>query len=78
MGGIKKKEKASVTFQSEYRQSSEGGMHFALVPAEVKRQFAERGSARVVATIGNLEPFQCGLMPYRNGDGYLIINKARQ
>lgn len=36
------------------------------------------GTARIVATIGSLEPFQCGLMPYRNGDGYVIINKARQ
>lgn len=53
-------------------------MHFAPVPAAVKQKFAERGTARIVATIGNLEPFQCGLMPYRNGAGYIIINKARQ
>lgn len=68
----------AIRFQSEYRQSSKGGMHFTLVPAEVRKQFTERGTARVVATIGALAPFQCGLMPMKTGERYLIINKARQ
>lgn len=68
----------AIHFTTEYRRSSEGGMHYALVPAEVKKQFAERGTARVVAAIGSLTPFQCGLMPMKTGEGYLIINKARQ
>lgn len=68
----------TAAFEAEYRQSSEGGMHFVLVPASVKNQFAERGIARVVAQVDDLSPFQCGLMPYRNGDGYIILNKGRQ
>lgn len=53
-------------------------MHYVLVPAEVRQQFYTKGPARVVATIGSLAPFQCGLMPMRTGEGYLIVNKARQ
>lgn len=53
-------------------------MHYVLVPAEIRQQFYTKGPARVVATIGPLEPFQCGLMPMRTGQGYLIVNKARQ
>jgi len=67
-----------VSFTSTYHQSSEGGMHYVAVPAEVRSQFYTKGPARVVATIGSLEPFQCGLMPMRTGEGYLIVNKARQ
>lgn len=75
---MKKKKNAAVSFTGEYHKSSEGGMHFVTVPAAVKRRFAERGTARVVATIGHLAPFQCGLMPVKGGDGYLIVNKTRQ
>ncbi len=53
-------------------------MHFVTVPAEVRSEFLTKGPARVVATIGTLEPFQCGLMPNSNGEGYIIVNKARQ
>ena len=53
-------------------------MHYILVPAEIRQLFYTKGPARVVATIGSLEPFQCGLMPMRTGEGYIIVNKARQ
>ena len=53
-------------------------MHYVLVPPEIRSQFAKKGVVRVVATIGNLEPFQCGLLPMRTGEGYLIVNRARQ
>ncbi len=67
-----------ISFQAEYRRSSKGGMHFVIVPPEVRQQFAAKGNARVVAAIGTLEPFQCGLMPLTTGEGYMIVNKARQ
>lgn len=67
-----------ISFEGEYRQSSKGGMHFVIVPETVRRQFTEKGNTRVVAAIGALEPFQCGLMPLTTGEGYLIVNKARQ
>lgn len=53
-------------------------MHYVSVPTKVRQQFYTKGPARVVATIGSPEPSQCGLMPIRTGDGYLIVNKARQ
>jgi len=65
-------------FTAKYRQSREGGYHYLAVPAAIKQQFAVKGTARVVATIGNLPPFQCGLMPMKSGEGLLLINKARQ
>lgn len=75
---MKKKSPENISFQGEYRQSSKGGMHFVIVPAEVRKQFAAKGNARVIATIGALEPFQCGLLPLTTGEGYMIVNKARQ
>jgi len=75
---MKKKSPQAVSFEGEYRQSSKGGMHFVIVPQGVRLQFAERGNARVVASVGALEPFQCGLLPLTTGEGYLIVNKARQ
>ena len=75
---MKQSLKSAVRFIAEYRQSSQGGMHYALVPAAVRKQFVAKGTARVVATIGRLVPFQCGLMPMKTGEGYLIINKTRQ
>lgn len=53
-------------------------MHYVLVPAEIRQQFYTKGPARIVAAIGPLEPFQCGLMPMKTGEGYVIVNKARQ
>ena len=65
-------------FSAEYRLSSEGGIYFVQVPAEVKRQFAIKGTPRVIAAIGELEPFHCGLMPMKSGEGLIFINKERQ
>ncbi len=76
--GMKKKQSDGISFTGEYHKSSEGGMCFISVPEAVKRLIAPRGTARVVATIGHLDPFQCGLMPVKGGDGYLIVNKDRQ
>ena len=53
-------------------------MNYVLVPAEIRQQFYTKGPARVVATIGSLEPFQCGLMAMRTGEGFLIVNNERQ
>jgi hypothetical protein len=74
--GMKKQK--PISFTSTYHQSSEGGMNYVLVPAEIRQQFYTKGPARVVATIGSLEPFQCGLMPMRTGEGFLIVNNERQ
>lgn len=75
---MKKKSAKPVLFKGYYRQSSKGGMHFVIVPAEVRAQFGEKGSIRVLATIGTLPEFQCGLLPLITGEGYIIVNKARQ
>ena len=75
---MKKKAAAGISFDGEYRKSAKGGMHFVIVPADIRQQFAEKGNARVVAAIGALDPFQCGLMPLTTGEGYIIVNKARQ
>lgn len=72
------KKQKPISFTSTYHKSSEGGMHYVLVPAEIRQQYYTKGPARVVATVGSLDPFQCGLMPMRTGEGYLIVNKARQ
>jgi hypothetical protein len=53
------------------------GMHCIIIPATAIRKLKDDAKKRLVCTVNSELEFSCGILPMKNGKGFIMFNRKR-